>query len=345
MIEHIFTEFSSTLNGIILTILGLDTLRSIIAMLGIVKRETPFLGRLIYGKYDIIILKEVLRELGYGKHQAENMETRMKNIVKEEKYPDTDTALRLLYILSKYIIQFENTISYGMISEEKKLSYSNYYINTMEAVHNSSDLKDLSHIMIRIMKYNNEQRINFVIVPKGGNPLLAQEIASELGAHLIIAKDINDSARPQESDEIGRIGKIKYEGLGTLLEGQYEGKVKGVIVDCNTSGGTQLVTIASDFNDMINKCDLPIEDIHNCYVLFKLIKIDHKNKKEIDIDKRFADINCELHRLFDLDEDDKRALCNISYKDYYDAYASEDLHQLRKKIRNKSRYYYNDNKI
>lgn len=54
MIEHIFTEFSSTLNGIILTILGLDTLRSIIAMLGIVKRETPFLGRLIYGKYDII---------------------------------------------------------------------------------------------------------------------------------------------------------------------------------------------------------------------------------------------------------------------------------------------------
>ena len=48
MIEHIFTEFSSTLNGIILTILGLDSLLSIISMLGILKRDTHFLVRLIY---------------------------------------------------------------------------------------------------------------------------------------------------------------------------------------------------------------------------------------------------------------------------------------------------------
>ncbi len=57
---------SDVINDIILTILGLDTLRSVIAMLGIIKRETPFLGRLIYGKYDRIVVKEVLEELGYS---------------------------------------------------------------------------------------------------------------------------------------------------------------------------------------------------------------------------------------------------------------------------------------
>lgn len=342
MIQYICTFFSSiTINGIILTILGLDTLRSVIASLGIVKRETPFLGRLIYGKYDVVIVKEVLRELGYSTQQARNIERRLKNAAKEEKYPDVDTALKLLHILSKYIIEFENVISYGLISEGKSLSYSNYYINTMEAVHNMSDLKELSHIMIRLMKCNKEERIDFVIVPKGGNPLLAQYIASELGANLIIAKDINDSARPQESDEIERIGRIKYEGLDILLDKRHMDKLKGVLVDCNTSGGTQLVTIASDFNDLINKCNLSIENICNCYVLFKLIKIDLKSGKEVDTDKRFADINCKLHRLFDLDEEDKKGLCSISYIDYYEAYSSGVLHELRSKIMSKSRYYYN----
>ena len=127
MIQYICTFFSSiTINGIILTILGLDTLRSVIASLGIVKRETPFLGRLIYGKYDVVIVKEVLRELGYSTQQARNIERRLKNAAKEEKYPDVDTALKLLHILSKYIIEFENVISYGLISEGKSLSYSNY---------------------------------------------------------------------------------------------------------------------------------------------------------------------------------------------------------------------------
>lgn len=85
MIQYICTFFSSiTINGIILTILGLDTLRSVIASLGIVKRETPFLGRLIYGKYDVVIVKEVLRELGYSTQQARNIERRLKNAAKEE---------------------------------------------------------------------------------------------------------------------------------------------------------------------------------------------------------------------------------------------------------------------
>ncbi len=343
MIQGIMTFITSiSINDIILTILGLDTLRSVLASLGIVKRETPFLGRIIYGKYDIIIVKEVMRELGYSSQQTEKIVARLKDVAKKEKYPESDTALKLLYILSKYIIKFENTISYGLKSEGKTLSYSYYYINTMEAVHNPTDLKELSHIMIRLMKYNKENRVDFIIVPKGGNPLLAQYIANELGVSLIIAKDINDSARPQESNEMDRVGRIRYEGLNLLLEKSPASKFKGVIVDCNTSGGTQLAIIASDFNDFVKKCNLSIESIRDCYVLFKLVKIDVNSEKEIDIDKRFTDINCKLHRLFDLDEEDKKGLYNISsFADYYEAYTNGALHELKNKIIDKSKYYYN----
>lgn len=343
MIQSIISFIKSiTINNVILTILGLDTLRSVVASLGIVKRETPFLGRIIYGKYDVIIVKEAIKELGYSPQEAEKITRRLKNVSSEEKYPESDTALRLIYILSKYIIKFENAISYGLISEGKVLSYSNYYINTMEAVHDSADLKDLSHIMIRLMRYKKEDRVDFIIVPKGGNPLLAQYIANELGVSLIIAKDINDSARPQESDEMDRIGRIRYEGLNLLLEKLPSNKLKGVIVDCNTSGGTQLATIANDFNDLVKKCNLSIYAICNCYVLFKLVKIDIRSGKEVDIDKRFTDINCKLHRLFDLDEEDKKELYNMpSSIDYYEAHANGVLHELKKKIENKSKYYYN----
>lgn len=332
---------SITINDLILTILGFDTLRSVFASLGIVKRETPLLGRIIYGKYDVIIVKEAMRELGYSSQQAERIVRRLKNVSDEENYPESDTALKLLYILSKYIIRFENTISYGLISEGKILSYSNYYINTMEAVHNQTDLKELSHIIIRLMKYNKEDRIDFIIVPKGGNPLLAQYIANELGVDLIIAKDINDSARPQENNELDRIGRIKYEGLNLVLERTHTRQFKGVILDCNTSGGTQLATIASDFNELVKKCSFPINTICDCYVLFKLVKVDVNSGREIDINKKFADINCKLHRLFDLDEDDKKELYNISSVDYYEAYTNGVLHELKNKIIDKKRYYYN----
>lgn len=345
MIQTIITFITSiTINDIVLTILGLDTLRSVLASLGIVKRETPFLGRIIYGKYDVIIVKEALRELGYSTQQAERIVGRLKNVTDKEKYPQADTALRLLYILSKYIIKFENVISYGLISEGKMLSYSNYYINTMEATHNQNDLKELSHIMIRLLRNNKEDRVDFIIVPKGGNPLLAQYIANELGANLIIAKDINDSARPQESGELDRIGRIRYEGLNFLLERSDTKQIKGIVLDCNTSGGTQLVTIISDFNDLVEKCNYPIVPICNCYVLFKLVKLDINSGKEINIDKKFDDINCHLFRLFDLDEEDKKELCNISSQviDYYVAYETGVLHELKNKIIKKSKYYYDE---
>lgn len=334
-------EIGNIINAIILIVLGLDSLRMIIAMLGIVKRETPFFGRIIYGKYDAIVLKETLREMGYGRQQTERIVGKVKNVVREDKYPKKDAALKLIYLLSQYIDKFDNTISYGLVSDGKQLSYSNYYINTMEAVHNNGVLKSLSHIMIQLMKYNKENKIDFIIVPKGGNPLFAQQISSELGVSLILAKDQNDSAKPQGKRESMELGLIKYEGLKHMLDKYHKGKLNGIVLDCNTSGGTQLSTIINEFNELIKKCDYPIKRIKKCYVLFKLVKVDQKSGREVNIDKRFSDLGVRLYRFFDLDEEDKRQIYGVSsYIDYYEAYNSEELHNIRKNIKTKSKYYY-----
>lgn len=327
-------------NELILAILSIDTIRSIIAAMGVIKHETPFLGRLIYGKYDIEATKEALKELGYNDQNANKEVQRLKNVIKNDRYPQKDTALKLIYIMSKYITEFENNISYGMIEPNKNLSQSKYYINTMEAVHNVTDLKELSHIMERLMKYYKEDRVDFIIVPKGGNPILAQYIANELGAQLILAKDINDSARPQETDELERLSRIRYEGLDLMLKKTRKEKYKGVVLDCNTSGGTQLVNIIKDFNNVVCECNLPIQLISDCYVLFKLVKVDSDSGQVIDINKKFTDNKCELHRFFDVDEEDKKNIFSIQTSDYHEAYDLGKLHSVLTNIKNKSRYYY-----
>ena len=92
-LSEIISRMSAiSINSIIIGILSLDTLRSVVASLGIVRREVPFWGRLIYGKYDVIIVKDVLRELGYAPQQADNIVKRLKNVAKQEGYPDADTA-------------------------------------------------------------------------------------------------------------------------------------------------------------------------------------------------------------------------------------------------------------
>lgn len=327
-------------NEIIIAILSFDTLRSVIAMMGVVKRETPILGRLIYGKYDVIIVEEALRELGYSEKESEKISNRLKRASKRQGCPEEDLPLKLLFILSRYIVKFDKDISYGMVSKGKTLSYSKYYINTMEAVHDPGMLKDLSGIMISLIRHKGKEEFDFIIVPKGGNPLLAQYVAGELGIALIIAKDINDSARPQENTEKERLAGIKYEGLQVLLNKNPSKNMKGIVIDCNTSGGTQLITIVKDFNDLLNRGKYQISPIEDCYVLFKLVKRDNYNGKEVSIDKKFSDVNCKLHRFFDLDEEDKSDLDNISYTDYYEAYGSEKLNILKDKIKKKNRYYF-----
>lgn len=360
-----------TVNNVILLILGLDTIRSIIAYMGIVKQESH-LGRIIYGRYGKTTIKAALKDMGFSDKSAEKASKTLKKAAKDNiDFPWRDSPYRLLYILSKYTIAFQSDISYGLVTRYNTYrSSSKYYINTMEAVHEKEDLHNMACCMINLIK---KERINFdfIVVPKGGNPILAQSVASICKVPLIIAKDRNDAARPEEEDEIDKLFKIIFEGLNCVLEKKYsESKnLTGIVLDCNTSGGTQLLNIITDFNNMITKCDMPINPICNCFTLFRLakgveqdnsdfVKVSRKgfnckikkifstkkdNNVTINIDKKFNDKNCSLKRFFDIDEDDKAKLHEIKiadYQDFYAAYESHKLEEALERIKEKSRYYF-----
>lgn len=329
-------------NKLIIFILGLDTIRAFIAATGIIDRNLPIIGRILYGKYDEDVLTAALRRLGYGKKESTSIVSKLKNKEKKsQNFSKKNTAGYLLNILSKYTIEFQNEISYGLIAAEKRVSYSKYYINTMDAVHNNDILNDLSLGMIRLIN-KSVQTVDYIIVPKGGNPLLAQRIAEQLGINLIIAKDKNDSARPPQNggeEEKEKVFGIRYEGVRDVLEKAKEGrKQKGIIIDCNTSGGTQLLNIAKEFNSFISTGFEKIEPISEIFVLFKLVKMDPETNTEVKIDNAFNDINCHLHRFFDLDEGDKSVLAQLPDDDYY--MNENRIEELIKTLKSKNKFYY-----
>lgn len=326
-------------NNLVLLVLALDTVRAIIAATGIFGRNIPIISRLIYGKKDEDVVSEAFKMLGFHKNEIESIKKRIKKEAKgRSAFPKKDSSRRLTYILAKNTIEFENDISYGLISPEKQISYSKYYINTMDAVHNDNDLEELSLIMTRLIEKNiNNCKPDFIIVPKGGNPLLAQNIARKLKLKLVIAKDKNDSARPPQDTEEMKIFSIRYEGIKELLYCNERKKYSGILIDCNTSGGTQLINIVKEFNNFIEKCNVPIEPISKAFVLFKLVKYD-SNKIEVKIDKQFDDINCKLYRIYDLDEEDKKALKTMPTEEYYEVL--EEIDELHDVIKKKGRYYF-----
>lgn len=84
------------------------------------------------------------------------------------------------------------------------------------------------------------------MTPKGGNPLFAQAVANHYAASFIVAKSQNDKSRITSvaGDAITDF-KINYEGSGCVEE-DHDCTQNSIIVDCNTSGGSQLIDIAND---------------------------------------------------------------------------------------------------
>lgn len=325
-------------NNLILLLLAIDTCRAFIAVWGIVPRDLPFLGRIIYGKRDEDLLKSVLLQLGYNKKETTNIIKRFTN-KKKGKIIINDPVGNLLHILSLYTAEFESEISYGSIANDKKTSYSRYYLSTMDAVHNADCLRYLTIIMAKLINKHHKESIDFIIVPKGGNPVLAQSVASQLGFDLVIAKDQNDSARPPQN--VGDHDKqlmfeIRYEGIKKVFEKDKK-KKRGILLDDNTSGGTQLRSIVEEFNSFLSDGQYNIEPIKDVFVLFKLVKRDD-NGKELRIEQSFNDIGCKLHRYFDLEENEKAMLANMKSDDYYAN--RELLETLINVIREKNHLYY-----
>ena len=322
-----------------LALLSLDTIRAIIAMIGWVKPDAKY-SWIIYGRYSKNLVESALKELGFTPTKSKIITKKIKDITKQvsSKGVTQENAVRLLIsILAKYTVKFENPIQYG----GTKTAKSDYYIDTMEISHHKEDREMLSAIMVLLInkKTKGFTKPNIIITPKGGNPLFAMGVAELYGASFLMAKSKSDKSRIESINGDDSMSfKINYEGA-LLAEKLPSGKC--VVLDCNTSGGSQLLDIVSDIQDVAAKISIPIPQ--EIYVLFRA------DERHSDIDKKFLDRKCVLHRFFDLDEETKKDIYDLRIKyesngqaelDIYCKDVECDIDAIITKIKNKNNLYY-----
>lgn len=329
---------NSLIWSLICILLSVDSLRAVIAMLGIVPRnhKWKWLSQLVYGKYDRIVLYEALKDLGYPHRDSEALvaglqrsapATRPASGVNEE-----NVTMHILSVLASYIQKYPRNIQYG----GRTPSNSIYYIDTMEAVHHTDARNIMADAMVTLISDRfHDRKPDIIFTPKGGNPIFAKAVADTFGAKLVVVKPQNDKSRVTLSDpnlqEEFLLFESNYEGSWDITAHTDSQKQFGVVIDCNASGGSQLHEIACDLNRLIDKlgtsCRLNIEKITDVFVLFRA------DTKHQDVDQRFRDLGLSIHRFFDLQEADKEALYRLheihSDKTPVDVYSPADQTEIR----------------
>ena len=328
---------------IIMGLLSLDTIRALLAMTGWVKPEAKF-AWVIYGRYERNLIVTGLKEMGFQPQKSEEISKNLRAVSEDEraKYGITkeNAAEQLVALISKYIVCFDRPIQYG----GTRTTTSSYYINTMEMSHDENDKRKMVSIMACLYARNrNSSKPKIIVTPKGGNPLFAQAVANHYAASFIVAKSQNDKSRITSvaGDAITDF-KINYEGSGCVEE-DHDCTQNSIIVDCNTSGGSQLIDIANDLrriSSLSNNKRIPTPSV--AYVLFRA-----DSGQEQDIDQKFKDNDCTLRRFFDLDEDLKKQIYQLKQsvgKDCYpDLYMTKDkkmIDNIIKEMKNKRLLFY-----
>ncbi len=304
--------------SIICILLSVDSLRAVIAMLGIVPRDHKWkwLSQLVYGKYDRIVLYEALKDLGYPQRDSETLVVGLQKSVPAIRPASgvnrENVTMHILSVLANYIQKYPRNIQYG----GRTLSDSTYYIDTMEAVHNDKTLVVMADAMVTLITdVLQDKKPDIIFTPKGGNPILAKAVADSFSAKLVVVKpEKNDKSRVHlggslTPEEEFLLFKSNYEGSWAVASHVDEKQI-GIVIDCNASGGSQLHEIACGLNGLIDKLSttdykLNIEKITDVFVLFRA------DTKHQDVDKRFSDLGLSIHRFFDLQETDKKSLYQL----------------------------------
>lgn len=307
--------FGTIVWALIYFALTVDGLRAVIAMLGIVPRNSKWLSRFIYGRYDRVVLYEALKDLGYPQRDAEVLIANLQKSVpvgQSSGVNKENVTEQVLAVLANYVQKYPRNIQYGGTT----LSDSTYYIDTMEAVHDGNMLTVMTDAMVTLISERlGGKKPDIIFAPKGGNPILAKAVAESFSAKLVVVKpkkhdksraNLGGSLTPEEELLLFR---SNYEGSWTVATHEGEGQI-GIVIDCNASGGSQLREIACDLNRLIDKlagtkCELNIEKITDVFVLFRA------DTKHQNVDQKFRDLGLSIHRFFDLQEADKEALSQL----------------------------------
>lgn len=338
----ILSYFNNNLGTLIISaILLLDTIRAIIAMMGWINPDAKY-AWIVYGRYKSSLIATGLKELGFESQRSSEIAKNLRSISKQERETyginEKNAAEQLIILLAKYIVHFDQPIQYG----GKRTTTSSYYFDTMEMSHNQEDLQVMTSIMVKLYaSKGNKEKPQVIVTPKGGNPLFAQSVAKYYTAFFVVAKSKNDKSRiTSVGDGTDMDFRINYEGSWRVAD--TKSKEKTVIVDCNTSGASQLIDIISDLKKFSEGNSLPIVPPEAAYVLFRA-------DLGRDVDQLFSDYNCKLYRFFDLDEELKNQIyqLKVSVGDNRspDLYYENDKKQVSSIIQNmksKKLYYYDD---
>jgi len=298
---------------ILLGFLSLTTLRDLIVKFNMISAETIKGNKILYNifepSYEKQILKKALSDLGFSEAEIKEVTRINKRFIEDlKKYDKPIELLVSLIINCIYKLSDECVLS----GEPFK---SNYYIHTMELVHNYSNLAKMAKIMNFLIlndKKRKQKEINFIIVPKGGNPLLARHIANQRDIDLLVLKGENEESSIKVNiDRYPKdFFKVNFEGGYTLLkkaENNPHKKLNGIVLDCNASSGGQVYNAIDTFNTMVDKNVINANHIEVAYVLFR--PYDAKSA----FDDEAININkYRLERYFDLNEDLKNKLYDFS---------------------------------
>lgn len=327
---------------IIMGLLSLDTIRALIAMTGWVKPEAKF-SWIIYGRYERNLIVTGLKELGFQPQKSEEISKNLRTVSENERaiygITEKNAAEQLVILISKYIDYFDRPIQYG----GTRTTTSSYYINTMEMSHDEKDKQIMTSIMAHLYaKKGNSSKPEVIITPKGGNPLFAQAVANHYAANFVVAKSKGDKSRiTSVADDAGTDFRINYEGswnVATSLNTQ-----NCIIVDCNTSGGSQLIDIVNDLRRISSQAkNVKIPTPTAAYVLFRA-----DSGKEHDINQKFQDNKCKLYRFFDLDEELKKQIYQLKQSvgadrlpDLYYADDKKQVDDIIRHMKEKKLFFY-----
>jgi hypothetical protein len=320
---HIFNDIINAINGviingIILLILGLSTLRWVVAKLGIFSMNKKF-SYLLYDKYDSGIVSETLRRIGLTENEVRNH----ISLIRIPK--DADMLDKIICLCFNNVIDFQKEMQYGRDSPVR----SRYYINSMEASYKPNERE----IMVQGILYlcvNRMSRIpDFIITPKNGNPHLSYAISEyKKDIYTIVVKS------EREGSYVPNGGEVNYEGISALvtdIKDHADKKLFGVAVDCNASGCGNLKNIIKRFNEEIqNKYTDNISVIDTAVILFRP-----------DSDNINNDDSVKIYRYFDLDEEIKKDFVELKQKAgkkiaYNDGKYKRDINDLKKKMRERN---------
>ena len=296
-----------TIGIITLSLLAMATIRDIVVKFSFLNTNNPRQGRWFYNLfkpyYEIQILTHALDDMGYS-----NSEIASIRYAERDKFSGTlDKYYKenLIALIINYIYSLPGEKVVGSNNKKTK-----YYIHTMEMAHDRRNLWKLTRIMYNLIIHDNKLKgdtIDFILVPKGGNLLLARRIADEFKADLLVlkGKDEESSVKISIDDEPEIYFRINFEGGNVLLkaaEANPGKKLNGIVVDCNASGCSQVYNAIQTFAKAVDKKVINANRIEAAYVLFRV------DNEDFDFGKY------RLVRYFDLNEKLKEELYGYSTK-------------------------------